>query len=134
MQLKENKVLFKAIKEEKTCIKAKHKAIANFATMIFHVKPQKTTQKRKIEFVKWPKYKYCNYKYLTNQICKRANKKCDKYHKKESISCFYDSYISLNKGKSLYRLNITLSLDFKKNVSCVSQVIANKIFETGISQ
>lgn len=49
------------------------------------------------------------------------------------ISRFHDNYTSLNKGQTLERSSV-FSLDFKKNVSCVTQVVANKIFETGITQ
>lgn len=38
-QLDKDKVLFNAIKEEKVCIKAKHKVFINFATIKSNAKP-----------------------------------------------------------------------------------------------
>ena len=99
-KLEENEVLFKAIEEEKTRIKAKHKASANFASTKSNAKPKKKAAKRKKEFVEWPKCKKCGCKHLADQACKYANKQCDKYHKKRYISCFHDSYLFLNKEKT----------------------------------
>ena len=70
---------------------------------------------------------------MADQACKHANEKYEKYHKKGHISRFYDSYIFLNKKKTPGR-PITSSLDSKKKVSGVTQVVANKIFDTGIIQ
>lgn len=132
-KLEEDKVLFKVIEEEETCIKAKHKASANFALIISNTIPKRGASKIKKEFIEWLKYKKCGYKYLADQACKYTNKKCNKCHKKGHISCLYDSYTFLNKKKTLEEL-ATSSSDFKKNVNYVTLVIANKMFETGISQ
>ena len=70
---------------------------------------------------------------MADQACKHAHKKYDKCHKKGHISCFYDSYTSLNKGKTSKRPAVSSS-DSKKNISCVTQVVANTIFETDITQ
>lgn len=51
-KLKKNQILFKAIKEEKTCIKAKHKTFANFATSMIKANPRKRPVKGKKEFDK----------------------------------------------------------------------------------
>lgn len=131
-QLGEDNVLFKAIKEKKTCIKAEHKAYANFATTKSNAKSQKATQKRKKKFVERPKYRKYGWKHLVGQTYKHAKKKCDKCCKKEHFSRFYDSYIFLNKEKILQKPGTISRPDFKKNVSCVTQIIANKIFEIGI--
>ena len=69
-QLEEDEVLFKAIEEEETYIKAEYKASANFATTKFNTKSEGLAYKRKIEFVEWSKYKKCGCKYLADQICK----------------------------------------------------------------
>ena len=50
-KLKKNKVLFKAIEEEKTRIKAKHKASAIFALTKLNAKPQSGAAKGKKEFI-----------------------------------------------------------------------------------
>ena len=132
-KLEENKVLFKAIEEEETRIKAKYKASANFASTKSNAKFKRRASKEKKKFVKWPKYKKCGCKHLADQAYKHANKKCDKCHKKCHISCFHDSYTSLNKRKTSERLAISNS-DSKKNVSCVTQVVANTMFKTSITQ
>ena len=59
--------------------------------------------------------------------------KCDKSHKKSHISRFHNNYTFLNKGKTLEGPAAS-SFDSKKNVSCVIQVVANKMFETSITQ
>lgn len=64
-----------------------------------NAKPIKATQKKNNKFVGWPKCKKYGYKQLADQICKHANRKFDKYHKKEHISRFNNSYISVNKEK-----------------------------------
>ena len=132
-KLEEDEVLFKAIEEEETCIKAEHKTSANFASTKSNAKPKRGTTKEKKKFVEWPKCKKCGCKHVANQACKHVNDKCDKCHKKKQIACFYDSYTFLNKRKTLEGLAAS-SLDSKKNVSCVTQVVANKIFETGVTQ
>ena len=132
-KLKEDEVLFKAIKEKKTRIKAKHKAFANFASTKSNAKPKKGASKEKKKFVKWPKYKKYGCKHLADQVCKYANEKCDKYHKKGHISHFHDSYIFLNKEKTPEG-PATSSSDSKNKVSCVTQVVANTIFETGVTR
>lgn len=58
----EDKVLFKVIKEKKTCIQAKYKNLANFAAIKFNVTPQKKPLKKEF-FLKQPKYKKCGCKY-----------------------------------------------------------------------
>ena len=68
---------------------------------------------------------------MADQAYKHANKKYDKCHKKDYIFCFYNSYIFLNKEKTLKRSTISSS-DSKKNIGYIIQVVANKIFETSI--
>ena len=51
-KLEKDKVLFKTIKEKETCIKAKHKASANFASIKSNVKSKGDASKEKNEFVK----------------------------------------------------------------------------------
>lgn len=46
-KLEENEVLFKAIEEEKTRIKAKHKVSANFALIKSNAKPSERVAKRR---------------------------------------------------------------------------------------
>ena len=134
-QLEEDEVLFKAIEEEETRIKAESKASANFAATKSHSKPQGgAAPKGKKEFVEWPKCRKCGCKHLADQACKHANEECDKCHKKGHISRFHDSYTSLNKGKSPQGPGNASSSDFKKNVSCVTQILANKMFETGVTR
>ncbi len=118
-KLKKDEILFKAIEEEKTCIKAKHKAFANFLLTKSNVKPKRGASKEKKEFVEWPKCKKCDCKYLADQTCKHAIEEYDKYHKKGHIFCFYNSYISLNKKKTPERL-ATSSSDLKKKISSVT--------------
>ena len=132
-KLEEDEVWFKAIEEEETCIKAEHKASTNFASTKSNAKPKGGASKEKKEFVDWPKCKKCGCKHLAGQACKHANEECDKCHKKGHISRFHDSYTSLNKEKTLERSNASSS-DSKKNVSCVTQVVANKMFETGVTR
>lgn len=55
--------------------------------------------------------------------------KCHKGH----ISRFHDSYTSLDKGKTPEG-STTSSSDSKKNVSCVTQVVGNKMFETDVTR
>lgn len=50
-KLEEDQVLFKAIEEEKTRIKAKHKVFSNFAETKSNTKPQRGAAKGKKEFV-----------------------------------------------------------------------------------
>ena len=50
-KLEEDKVLFKAIEEEETRIKAKYKASADFALIKSNAKPQEGAAKGKKEFV-----------------------------------------------------------------------------------
>ena len=95
-KLEEDKVLFKVIEEEEYCIKAEYKTSTNFALIKLNAKPKRKALKDKKEFVKWPKCKKCDYKHLTSQAYKYANKEYDKCHKKEYISCFHDSYTSFN--------------------------------------
>ena len=67
-QLEEDKVLFKAIVEEETRIKAESKASANFATTKLHSKSQRSAApKGKKEFVEWPKCRKCRYKHLADR-------------------------------------------------------------------
>ena len=72
-------------------------------------------------------------KYLPEQACKHSNKKCDKYHKKRYISYFHNNYTVLNKRKFVLGPSNASSSDFKKNVSCITQIIANKIFPIGVT-
>lgn len=51
-QLKKDKVLFKIIKKEKICIKAKYKASTNFITIKSNFKPQKKVINGKKKFIK----------------------------------------------------------------------------------
>lgn len=51
-QLEKDEVLFKAIKEEKSCIKAKHKAFANFSITKSNAKSKERDFNKKQEFVK----------------------------------------------------------------------------------
>ena len=133
--LEEDETLFKAIEEEETRIKAESKASANFAATKSHSKPHGgAAPKGKKEFVEWPKCRKCGCKHLTDQTCKHANKECDNCHKKRHISRFHDSFTSLNKGKSPQGPGNASSSDFKKNVSCVTQILANKMFETGVTR
>lgn len=83
-KLEEDKILFKGIKEEKTCIKAEHKAPANFILIKSYVKTQGKAGaiKKKKELVNWPKYKKYGCNYLANQGYKHANKKYEKCRKK----------------------------------------------------
>ena len=85
-QFEEDEILFKAIEEEETYIKTVSKASVNFATIKSHSKPQGQAQKRRKEFVKWPKYKKCGCKHLANHVCKHANEEYDKCYKKGHIS------------------------------------------------
>lgn len=100
-KLEEDKVLFKAIEEEKTCMKAKYKASTNFASTKWNNKPKEGSSKRNKEFVKWPKCKKCGCQHVTNPAYKNANEKCDKYDKKDYISYFHNSYTCLYKRKTL---------------------------------
>lgn len=111
--------MFKVIEEKKTCIKAKHKVFSNFALIKSNTKSKKKALKKKKKLVKWSKYKKCGYKHLINQLYKYINEKCDKYYKKGYISYFYNSYISLNKEKTLEILVIFI-FNFKKNISCIT--------------
>lgn len=133
-QFEEDEILFKAIEEEETRIKAKHKACANFATTNFDAKTQELTKNRKKEFVEWPKFRKYGCKYLADQAYKHANKEFDNYYKKKTISYFYNNYTSLNKRRILQRPGITSSIDFRKNMSCVTQIRVNKMFVTSITQ
>ena len=125
-KLEEDEVLFKAIEEEETRIKAEHKASANFASTKSNAKPKGGASKGKKEFVEWLKCKKCGCKHLADQACKHANEECDRCPKKGHISRFHDSYTSLNRGKTPEG-STTSSSDSKKNVSCVTQIVANKI-------
>lgn len=131
-KLEEDEILFKAIEEEKIWIKAKHKVSANFASLKSDAKSQEKAIKAKKEFVKWPKFKKYCCKQLTDQECKHANKEYNKYYKKRHISRFYDSYISLNKKKTPEGPGISSS-NLKKNISYITQVVANKMFKTGLT-
>ena len=75
----------------------------------------------------------CGCKNLADKICKHVNEDCDKCHKKEHISHFYYRYISLNKRKTPKESVKSIS-DSKKNVTFVTQVVANSRFETGIAR
>ncbi len=132
-KLEEDDVLFKAIEEEETRIKADHRASANFASTKSNAKPQGRAAKEKKEFVEWPKCRKFGCKHLADKICKHANEDFDKCHKTRHIFCFHDSYISLSKGKTPEG-SATSSSDSKKNVSFVTQVVANKMFETGLTR
>ena len=99
-KLEEDDVLFKAIEEEETRIKADPTASANFASTKSNAKPQGGAAKGKKEFVEWPKCKKCGCKHLAYKIFKHANEDRDKCHKRGHISRSHDSYISLNKGKT----------------------------------
>ncbi len=132
-KLKEDSVLFEAIEEEKTRIKAKHKASANFASTKSNAKPKKGAAKRKKKFVEWLKCRKCSCKHLADKEFEHANEECDKCHKRRHIFYFHDSYIFLNKGKTPEG-SATSSSDSKKNVTCVIQVVANKMLETCITR
>lgn len=67
-QLEEDEVLFKAIEEEKTHIKAKYKNSANFGSIKLNTKLKREAFKRKKEFVKHSKYKKYGYKDLLGQV------------------------------------------------------------------
>ena len=56
-ELEKDKVLFRAIEEEETCIKAKHKFLANFLKIKSNAKPQGKTYNGKKAFVRWSKCK-----------------------------------------------------------------------------
>ncbi len=114
-KLEKNDVLFKAIEEEKTCIKVDYKASASIASTKSNAKLQSGGAKERKEFVEWSKCKKCGHKHLADKICKHANENCDKFHKKKHILCFHDSYISLNKGKTQER-SATSSSDSKKTL------------------
>ena len=132
-KLKEDDVLFKAFEEKETRIKAEYKASANCASTESNAKPQKEATKRKTKFVEWLKCKKCSCKRLVDKAYEHANEKCNKCHKRRHISCFHNSYISLNKGKTLEG-SATSSSDSKKNVTCVTQVVTNKMLEIGITR
>lgn len=132
-KLEKDEVLFKAIEKEETHIKAEHNASANFALTRSNIKSQRRAFKDKKEVIEWPKCKKYGCKHLANQVCKHANEECEKCHKKGHISLFYNSYSSLNKRKNPDK-SIPSNLDSKKNMSCVTQIIVNKIFETGVIQ
>ncbi len=51
VKLEENKIFFKAIEEEETCIKTEYKASANFASTKSNAKPQGGAFKGNKEFV-----------------------------------------------------------------------------------
>ena len=53
-KLEEDKVWFKVIEEEETCIKAEHKASANFTLTKSNSKPKRRVLQEKKEFVEWP--------------------------------------------------------------------------------
>lgn len=103
-KLEKNKVLFKAIEEKETRIKVEHKAFSNFITKKLNAKSQRGSAKKKNYFVQQVKYKKCGCKHLVEQIYKHANKDCKKCHKKKHITCFHDSYTSLNKENNSKRL------------------------------
>ncbi len=132
-KLEEDDVLFKVIEEEETRIKADHRTSANFASTKSNAKPQGGAAKGKKEFVEWPKCRKCGCKHLVDKICKHANEDCDKCHNRGHIFRFHDSYISLTKGKAPEGSG-TSSSDSKKNVTFVTQVVANKMFETGLTR
>ncbi len=132
-KLEEDGVIFRAIEEEETRIKADHRASANFTSTKSNAKPQHGAATGKKEFVEWPKCRKCGCKHLTDKICKHANEDFDKCHKRGHISCFHDSYISLNKGKTPEGSAMSSS-DSKKNVTFVTQVVTNKMFETGLTR
>ncbi len=102
-KLEDDDVLFKAIDEEETHIKADNKTSANFGSTKSNAKPQGGAAKGKKEFIEWPKCRKCGCKHLADKIFKDANEDCDKCHKKEHISRLRDNYISLNKGKTSER-------------------------------
>lgn len=89
--------------------------------------------KGKKKCVEWLQYKKYDCKYWAELAYKHIIEECDKCHRKMHISCFYDSYTSLNKEKTPGR-SIISSSDFKKNISYVTQIVANKIFETDITR
>lgn len=70
---------------------------------------------------------------MVDPAFKYTNKKCDKCYKKRHIFYFYNSYTSLNKRKLLEK-SIILNSNFKKNVSCITQIVGTKMFKTGITQ
>ena len=132
-KLEAGDILFKAIEEEETRIKADHRASANFASTKSNAKPQGGAAKGKKKFAQWPKCRKYSCKHLADKIFKHANKDCDKCYKRKHISRFHDSYISPNKRKTPEG-SATSSSDSKKNVTCVTQVVANKMFETGLTR
>lgn len=130
-KLEDDEVLFKAIEEEETRMKAEQKATANFAAA---KSKTRTSTKEKKGYTDWPKCKKCGCKHLTDTACKHANEECDKCHKKSHISRFHDSYISLNKDKDSSPASTSSSTSDKdtktKTVTCVNQTVANKMSGT----
>lgn len=102
-KLKKDEVLYKAIEEEDTHIKAKLKASTNFSSTKLNTKSQEGAVKEKIEFVEWPKCEISGCKHPGDQEYKQVNEMCDNYDKKRHIFYFYNSYTFLNKGNSPQR-------------------------------
>lgn len=108
-KLKEDKTLFKAIKEEETWIITEQKTSANFTTIRSnYLWLQEKSKKKQIE---WPLYKKCVCKHFLNQICRHTEDKYYKYHVKRHISWFYNLYIILNTGlKEIDKLALFLEI------------------------
>lgn len=130
-KLEDDEILFKAIEEKETRMKAEQKASANFASAKSQSRTQGKSSKEKKEFSDWPKCKKCGCKHLANKACKYAKEKCDKCHKKGHISCFHDSYIFLNRDSNPETLFSNSDKNTKtKIVICVNQTVANKMSGT----
>lgn len=79
-KLEDDEILFKAIEEEETQMKAEQKASANFASA------KSKSQGNAPNFTERPNMcKKCGCKHLTDLACRHANDKCDKCHKKRGI-------------------------------------------------
>lgn len=124
-KLEDDEILFKAIEEEETRMKADQKASANFAS----TRSQGNVKERK--FVEWPKCKKCGCKHLSDVACNHAEDQCGKCHKKGHISRFHDAYVALNKdnpsGPDLIQSSDSNSKT--RTVTCVTRVVVNKMTE-----
>ena len=130
-KLEDDEILFKAIKEEETRMKAEQKASANFASAKSQSRTQGKSFKKKKEFSDWPKCRKCGCKHLANKAYKYAKEKCDKCYKKDHISCFHDSYIFLNRDSNPETPFSNSNKDTKtKIVICVNQIVANRMSGT----
>lgn len=130
---KEDNVLFKPIEEEKTCIKVKYKDSANIVSSKLNAKPQGKALNRKYEFVEWLKYRKTGCKYEAYTVYKHVKKNYDKCHKRRHVFCIHDNYIALNRGIN-HEGCATSSSNLKKNITCFTQVLTKKMFETSITR